>query len=196
MPRPTSRSRILEATWTLLRAGAGPVRLEDVAREAGCSRQAVYLHFRDRTSLLVATAQFVDGELGLEQRLEPVRRAPDAASTVDRLTELQADFYPQIDDVVQALQRARAGDPAAGAALQDRATTRRAGTRLVVKRIHQEGVLAPEWTVDTATDLLFAITSIDVWRQLVIELGWSKRAYVERTRALLRRALFVHRRSK
>jgi AcrR family transcriptional regulator len=191
-----TRVRILEATWKLLRAGAGAVRLEDVARRAGCSRQAVYLHFGDRTSLLVATARFVDEALGLERRIEPLRRAPDAATTLDRLTELHADYYPKIDDVVQALSRASAEDPAAEAALRDRAAQRRAGTRQVVARIRDEGVLAPQWTVDAATDLLFSITSIDVWRQLVVERGWSKRAYTERMQALLRRALLASRRTR
>ncbi len=47
-----TRDRILDAAWTLLeeKAGSG-VRMSDIARQAGISRQAVYLHFASRTEL-------------------------------------------------------------------------------------------------------------------------------------------------
>ena len=58
---PDTRTRILNAAWSLLESGRGAgVRMSDIAKEAGISRQALYLHFPNRADLLVATTQHVD----------------------------------------------------------------------------------------------------------------------------------------
>ena len=49
----TTRERILQSTWTALLDGSTPrVRMSDIANSAGISRQALYLHFANRTELL------------------------------------------------------------------------------------------------------------------------------------------------
>ena len=56
-----TRIRIMEAAARLLEQHQGQgVRMSDVAREAGLSRQAVYLHFGNRANLLVETARYGD----------------------------------------------------------------------------------------------------------------------------------------
>ena len=53
--------KILDAALALLEARpAGPVRMSDIARAAGISRQAVYLHHPTRGQLLVAAARRLD----------------------------------------------------------------------------------------------------------------------------------------
>ena len=50
-----TRSRILDATVNMLEEHGGVgVRMGDIAKAAGISRQAVYLHFASRAELLVA----------------------------------------------------------------------------------------------------------------------------------------------
>lgn len=48
-------------------------------------------------------------------------------------------------------------------------------------------MLAPEWDVEMATDVLWAWVSWQVWEQLVIDRGWSKELYVSYLRMVLRR---------
>ena len=75
-----TRERILRATWRLLEERRGQnVRLEDVARAASVSRQAVYLHFGSRTTLFVETARYADESLKLMER---IREACDAETGV------------------------------------------------------------------------------------------------------------------
>src|SRR4028119_666132 len=69
---PKTRDRILEATWRLMVERVGRnVRMGDVARGAGVSRQAAYDHFGSRAELMVATVRYGDGVLALNQRLRP-----------------------------------------------------------------------------------------------------------------------------
>ena len=51
------------------------VRMGDVAKRAGVSRQAVYDHFGSRAELMVATVRYGDGVLGLNGRLRRYRAA-------------------------------------------------------------------------------------------------------------------------
>lgn len=53
----------------------------------------------------------------------------------------------------------------------------------------REGQLAPQWDIETATDLLWSLTSWQVWEQLVVDRGWSKEDYVDHLRSVLRRTL-------
>ena len=56
-----TRSKILQATLELLEAGeGGEIRMGDIAKRAGISRQALYLHFATRAELLVETTFYLD----------------------------------------------------------------------------------------------------------------------------------------
>ena len=56
----STRERILTATRRLLEGGRVNVGLEDVAKRAGVSRQAVYLIFGSRAQLLLALVDAMD----------------------------------------------------------------------------------------------------------------------------------------
>ena len=119
--KPETRAAILEAALQLVEErGAPAVRLADVARKAGISRQGVYLHFGSRTELLVALVQYVDGKEELAQRAASVWEAPDGATALDRFVALQADYTPRIYPVAKALLSGRYSDEAVAAAWEDR----------------------------------------------------------------------------
>ena len=71
-----TRTRILDATLRMLEKHRGRgVRMGDIAKAAGISRQAVYLHFASRTELLVAATKYLDEILDVDHRLAPSRAA-------------------------------------------------------------------------------------------------------------------------
>jgi AcrR family transcriptional regulator len=70
-----TRTRILDAAWKLLETGQGSgVRMSDIAKTAGISRQAVYLHFPTRAELLIATTRHLDVVKDVDARLMATRR--------------------------------------------------------------------------------------------------------------------------
>ena len=72
-------ARILEATMTCLsRFGVAKTTIDDVAREAGCSRATVYRYFANRDTLVTAA---VDRELAA--LTDAVRAAGTAAPTLE-----------------------------------------------------------------------------------------------------------------
>ncbi len=160
-----------------------------VARRAGVSRQAVYLHVGDRTGLLVALVDHMDRSLGLEERGREVFAAPSAVDGIERLLGMLAVAHEGIAPVARILEAARRTDPDAEAAWADRMGRRRAGSRHLVERLAAEGGLAADWDVESAAALLYAFTLPAMWDALVVEQGWTAEQYRDRLTAALKSAL-------
>ena len=188
---PETRRRILEATRGLIAERGSDVKLSEIADRAGVSRQAIYLHFGDRTRLLVALVQHMDDSLNLGESLAHVREASDGGELIERTMELHSSFSAAIDSVALVFEAAQYDDEALGSAWRDRMRFRHQVHRDLVKRIADHGDLADEWTTDTAADLFYAITLPGPWRELTRELGWTADEYVEGMTTLLHRALLA-----
>ncbi|HVH65145.1 MAG TPA: helix-turn-helix domain-containing protein [Candidatus Acidoferrum sp.] len=181
-----TRERILKATLRLLlEHGFRGFSLERVAREAGVTRQAVYLHFQSKARLLEALVVYipiVEGEPPIE-----VMPAADAMNQVVRFT---AGYLPRIDRFVRLIHAVRDDVPEAAAAWRRRAQMLRHRSRKIVKRMAREGALADGWSVEEAADVFWAVAGWPVYDYLVLELGWSPARY-QRALAKLVRATFI-----
>ncbi len=185
-----TRERILRATWHLMeqRRGQG-VRLEDVARAANVSRQAVYLHFSSRAELLIATAHYLDEQLGLRDRVQKALGANSGILLIDAYVEFWTNYLPEIYGLAKAFLTARETDDAAAAAWADRMHALYQGCRYVVRNVAREGMLAPPWTIEAAADFFWATLALETWEHLTIERGWSQDQYRERMQWVIKRAL-------
>lgn len=174
-----TRTRILEATVRVLEEHRGRgVRMGDIAKETGISRQAVYLHFASRAELLNATTKYLDEGLDLDRRLAPSRTAKCGVERLALYIEFWGNYVPKIYGVAKALLLAQDTDEAAAAAWQDRMLALRDGCRAAIKALHSDGKLAPGWTVKRATDVLWTMLLVPNWENLTSECGWSTRQYI------------------
>lgn len=185
-----TRVRILESARRLLvERGYHGVGLEEVARDAGVSRQAVYLHFKSKAVLLVATAQYIDEMLGVPEILRPGREAKTAVEALYAGIAAYGTIEPQIYDLASVIYAARQSDEAAEAAWQDRMLARRNNIRQSIERLEGEGLLAEGWTVDEASDFAWALLSVHTYEYLVVERQWPIDQFVGRLQATLRNIL-------
>ncbi len=187
----STRELILDATLRLMeqRQGQG-VRIEDIARAAGVSRQAVYLHFATRSDLLIATARHLDEKLGLEARLaEACATQEGGARAIEGFLAFWTGYIPEIYGLARALLILRETDPAAADAWNDRMAAMYQGCLNIVRCLADEGSLAPGWSVEEAADYFWTTASVTVWEQLTRERGWSQQRYAERLPWILKRAL-------
>ncbi len=185
-----TRAAVLDAAWRLLeRSGGSALTMAAAAREAGISRQGLYLHFSSRGQLFMALLDHVDEALGLDASLRPIREAPDAVAALDAFAAHIADYHGRLVEVVRAVDHCRRDDPDA-AALWDRSTEAwYGGCRAVTARLDAEGRLAEPWTPDTAADLMWALMSVELVDGLVGVQGWTTDELTERLRLVLRRTL-------
>ena len=187
---PETRRRILTATWRLLEAArGGEVRMTDIAREAGVSRQALYLHFPTRSELLVATTRHIDAIKDVDARLAQSRAAGTGTERLAAFIAAWGNYIPEIYGVGRALMAMRETDEAARTAWDDRMQAVREGCRAAVDALDRDGRLSSQHAPTQATDLLWTLLSVRVWEQLTIDCGWPQSLYIEKITALARQAL-------
>ena len=183
-----TRTRILEATVrTLLEHGGRGVRMGDIARETGISRQAVYLHFASRAELLIAAIRYHGDKLDVDGQLAPSRAAKSGRERLDLYIEFWGNYIPEIYGLAKALLLAQDSDAAAAAAWKDRMVAMRDGCRAAIEALDADGDLAPEWTPQVATDALWTMLLMPNSEWLTGECQWSAVQYIERMQTLARR---------
>ena len=184
-----TRVRILAATVRMLEEHGGRgVRMGDIARESGISRQAVYLHFASRTELLVAATKYVDEKLDVDSRLAPSRAATSGVERLALYIECWGNYIPDMYGVAKALMLAQDTDEAAAAAWQDRMAAMRDGCRAAIDAMHADGTLAADWTPEKATDALWTMLLVPNWENLTRECGWSTKQYIRWMQTAARRS--------
>lgn len=185
-----TREKILRATWTLLEANpAESVRMGDIAKKAGISRQAVYLHFPTRAELLVATARYLDEVKKVDQRLAASRSAATGVERLDAFIEAWGNYIPEIAGIAKAFLAMQGTDEAAAIAWTDRMQAVREGCAAAVTALQRDGALASDYRPKQATDLLWTLLSFHNWQQLTGTCGWPQKRYIETMKHLARQAL-------
>lgn len=178
--------RILDAALALItRKGDANVTMAQIAKAARVSRQAVYLHFADRAALMVAVARHLDERLGLPADIQQMLDAPTGVAMLEAGVSIQARRNPSVWPVARALDAVRHTDAAAERAWQDRLASRLEGSRAIVARLQAERNLRRGLDPAVAADLLWTLTSLRVWEDLVLARGWSARQYQQQITRLL-----------
>jgi AcrR family transcriptional regulator len=191
----STRARVLRIAWEMIdRQRSASITLVDVAREAGVSRQTVYLLFGNRAGLLLAMVDDVDERSDGPGRLAAAREVGDATQSLEAYARAWLDYLPVVFPVARALASAAAsGDSDAAAAWETRVQRLRGGLLQVMKGLQAQGRLRPEWTSSTAADWAYSAMHVDVWQHLVVECRWKPRDAVERIVGGMARALLVDR---
>ena len=173
-----TRTAILRSARRLLEEhGYHGVGLAEVARAAGLSRQAVYLHFGSKRGLLLALVDWVDQVEGLEELLAAARSAPSAIAALDAMVHLTAVYTPRIYKLAAVLEVARRTDGDFDAAWRDRMAHRRRNMGAVVKWLAEAGDLADGMNVKAGTDVVWTMLSVHLFEDLVVDRGWSTERY-------------------
>jgi len=173
-----TRDRILDAALAIVLGNRGTsLTMGEVATQAGLSRQAVYLHFQDRTALLVAMALHADEARDIAAKFAAIAAAPSARAAVAALVALRAGDNPRAWPVDRIFETLRHNDAVVEAAWQDRLAGSLEACRAIAQRFQGEGALARHLSLDGAADLLWSLTSQRLWEELVIGRGWGAERY-------------------
>lgn len=180
----------MSAALKLLEESQGQgVRMSDIAREAGVSRQALYLHFDTRVDLLIATTLYLDDLKGSDARLQASRTAVSGIGRLEAFIEAWGGYIPEIYAVGRALLAMRDTDEAAAIAWAKRMQDMREGCEAAIDALSADGKLVADLSRAHCTDLLWTILSVRNWEQLVQECGWSQADYIQELKRSARRIL-------
>ncbi|MFK7755186.1 MAG: TetR/AcrR family transcriptional regulator [Sedimentitalea sp.] len=182
---PPTRDRILKATQNLLESGgAGSVRMSDIAKRAGISRQALYLHFPNRADLLIATTRYLDEVHEIGAEVDAQVMAVQGQARLDGFLVAWGNHIPRIYGVGKALMAIKDTDAEAKAAWDDRMIAVRGLCEASVHSLSAQGQLTSDLTQKQAVDVLWMLVSVRNWEHLTQVCGWSQADYL----AYLRRA--------
>jgi len=188
-----TRERILQTARKLLEAGQGQnVRISDIAKGAGISRQAVYLHFDTRATLLIETARYIDEVNDVESRLAPSRAAKSGNLRLDAYVESWGNYMPEIYGIAKAFWAMGDADEAASAAWQDRMNAVRHGCAAAIHALSRDGHLSSSFSPDEATDMLSMLLSVRNWEQLTQKNEWSQQQYIKHMKQITRQTFVVN----
>lgn len=192
-PAADTRGRILQTAWAMIAArGNAAISLVEVAREAGVSRQTLYLLFGSRAGLLMAMVDHMDERSAAAPRLAGARQALSPRDAFEPYVRAWFDYLPQVFPVARALAAAATmGDGEAQAAWESRMKLLRGGFLQVTRALHDAGALRAGWTPAAAADWLFNLTHVDTWQHLVVEGRWKPRDAIDRVVATLRETLLA-----
>lgn len=183
-------TRILDAARRLLeQPEASAVRMSDIAKAAGLSRQAVYLHFPTRAELLIATTKHIDQANGIDARLAASRAATTGLARLDAFIAAWGNYIPVIHPVAKAIMAMRDRDEAAAAAWANRMQAVHEGCVAAVSALERDSMLNGSFTAAEAADLLLTMLSVETWETLTLGRGWPQARYVAATQDMARRTL-------
>lgn len=111
--------------------------MSDIARQAGISRQALYLHFPTRAELLVATARHLDDVKKVDERLAASRSATTGMERLDAFIEAWGNYIPEIYGVGKAFIAMQDQDEAAATTWSDRMQAVREGCKAAVTALRK-----------------------------------------------------------
>lgn len=155
--------------------GAG---LAAVAKAAGVSRQAIYLHFPSKVELLTDLHVHIfatDVVPALERH--PVTDAMTAWEAIDATIAVDVEVADKVWRIHEALTMARRQHPEVDQTLRPREKERYDELLGLGHRLEREGGLAPKIGVGLFADLLWGLLNVGTYRSLVVERDWSLDQY-------------------
>jgi AcrR family transcriptional regulator len=186
--RPETRTQILESARAMFEEhgyhGAG---LAAVAKTAGVSRQAIYLHFPSKVELLTALHLHIfDTDVVPAVERHPVTDAMTAWEAIDATIASDVEVVARIWRIHEALTVARRQHPEVDQTLRPREKERYDELLGRGHRLEREGGLPPGIGVGLFADMLWGLVNVGTYYNLVIERDWSPEQYREWVRATLR----------
>ena len=178
---PSTRERVLAAAWKIIdEKGEAGATMRAVAKLANVSRQAVYLHFADRSHLLSSLSGYVDEKVGLGGWMKDIEDMGDGRAMLRRLGETRAQRSQVLASLVRSIEADRYRDEAAAAAWKRRQELNVVWmAKTVVRKLAEEGRVHPSWDHKEAATLLVTLYSFRAWDDLTQARDWPVDRYVE-----------------
>lgn len=175
------REKILDAALELMmRDGYAATTIAGIASAASVSPETIYKTFGGKTG--VVRAQFhraLDGTgtLPAEERSNRLRGVSTGHELVAGWAQLASEVAPRGAPLLMLLRDAAASDPQARSVLAEIDDARVVRMRDNARALIATGDVRPDLTLTDVTDVLFALSSAEMYELLVIRRGWTARRF-------------------
>jgi AcrR family transcriptional regulator len=171
-----TRQRMASAARELFRErGYGATTLAAIAAEAGVAEPTVYAVFGSKKGFLLALRQQMHAEVELPKLTAEAKAAPDARQKLEGWARLLRRQMERSYDVIAAHREAARIDPAAAEEYRGVLDSRAGVMQELIRELGAD--LSSDLNLRTATDIVWALSNEEIYRELVQERGWSPHRY-------------------
>lgn len=187
-----TRDAIAAAARELFRSdGFRATTIRALAERAGVAPQTVYAVFGTKRGVLVDLVRRAKESASVGATFEKLMAEPDAYRQLALTVAITVRWAEESADLVDLVRAEGGSDEDVAAVWRDIEDTRWNGNHAFVQTLAQRGLLREGLDVRRATDLLWTLESTDMFRLLVVERGWSRRAYVQHLEHMLATTLLA-----
>ena len=173
-----THQRILVAARSLFESrGYATTTLEAIAESADVSPKSIASVFGSKRALLAAVINPDAFSAPVQQLIEELRATEDPSRRLSFVAKLTCQVYEPLASSMELLRTASAVAPELADLAQQIEARRRQNQARLIASLHGQELLRHGLSLDEATDVLWALTSYDLYRMLVVERGWEPVRY-------------------
>jgi AcrR family transcriptional regulator len=173
-----TRRRILAAARELFESrGYAVTTLEAIAEIAEVSPKTIAAVFGSKRTLLAEVIKPDAFSTHVQQLIEELRATEDPSRRLSLVAQITRQAYEPLASSLELLRTAGAVAPELADLAQQIEARRRENQARLVAYLHEQGILRHGLPFEEATDVLWALTSYDLYRMLVVERSWEPVRY-------------------
>jgi AcrR family transcriptional regulator len=173
-----TQRRIIAAARSLFASrGYAATTLEAIAEVADVSPKTLGAVFGSKRSLLAEVVNPQAFGTQVWQLIEEMRATEDPSRRLALVAQITRQAYEPLVNELELLRTAGAVAPELAELASLVEARRRENQARLVASLHEQGMLRLDLSLEEATDALWALTSYDLYRMLVVEQGWEPARY-------------------
>jgi AcrR family transcriptional regulator len=181
-----TRARILGAARELLaRNGYAGTTVEAIAATAEVSPKTVSAVVGSKRDLLAALVTPDAFAAPIQDLLGELRASPEPLRRLELVALVSRRVFESLTTEFELLRTAGGVAPELAELARQIETRRRHNQSGLIDHLRERGVLRQDRSPEEATDVLWSLTSYDVYHMLVLDRGWAPERYENWLAALL-----------
>jgi AcrR family transcriptional regulator len=173
-----TRQRILTAARELLTSrGYARMTLEAIAEAASVSPKTVSAVVGSKTTILAELVNPDAFDAPIQHLLDQLRTSQEPVRRVELVVLISRRVYESLVSEFELLRTAGVVALELANLARQIETRRRQRQTYLIADLHKQGVLRHDLSLEEATDVLWSLTSYDLYRMLVVERRWEASRY-------------------
>ncbi|MGI9061521.1 MAG: TetR/AcrR family transcriptional regulator [Ktedonobacteraceae bacterium] len=173
-----THQRILVAARELLTSrGYARMTLEAIAEAAGVSPKTVSAVVGSKTAILAELVNPAAFDIHIQHLLNQLRTSQEPLQRVRLVVLITRRVYESLSSEFELLRTAGVVAPELADLAQQIEARRRQRQAYLIADLREQGVLRHDLSLEEATDVLWSLTSYDLYRMLVMKQGWEASRY-------------------
>ncbi len=173
-----THQRILVAARELLTSkGYARMTLEAIAEAAGVSPKTVSAVVGSKTAILAELVNPTAFDLHVQHLLDQLRMSQEPVQRMKLVVLITRRVYESLLSEFELLRTAGVVAPELADLAQQIEARRRQRQAYLIADLREQGVLRHDLSLEEATDVLWSLTSYDLYRMLVTKQGWEALRY-------------------